>query len=401
MSLFMSNKKNDHSARDSLLGYFYQIRYALYLILKAENEMIFIEKLDDIDFGEEHLIQVKHHREKESLTNGSPDLWKTIGIWSEHLSNGIISVDENQTLALVTTAIAKEDSIAALLRCNDRRNPEEACKRLIQHAKTHKENTDFAAFLSLTDTQQIELARRIKIIDNSPHISKIGGKIKSMLITVDHSFRDAVYERLVGLWEKEVIEHLNNKSIKAIKKYDIESKLSTIAGEYKNDNLPLHHTPDKCHIDIDIENDNRRFVVHLKMIIELEKNRKLLKRAILHFYCANSERVDWLKTEGLIKRFDNNQDEITRYAQRLIEGWEKQIEDVKNNSNYDNFEDLDDKGKKQAGWEIFSKTRMQKIKIRQNVEHEYIMEGNYHILANEDKVAWHPDEAMKIYNSKD
>ncbi len=57
----------DFSAAPSALGYLFQVRYALVLLLRADEPetLISIEKLDDVAFeqnGEpEQLLQLKHH----------------------------------------------------------------------------------------------------------------------------------------------------------------------------------------------------------------------------------------------------------------------------------------------------------------------------------------------------
>jgi hypothetical protein len=85
------------SAIDPSLGYLYQIRYSLYRLLEAdEEEAISIEWVDDIAVEKHGAVnersQLKHQlRGKASLTDSSPDLWKTIRVWSEGVKNGSIN----------------------------------------------------------------------------------------------------------------------------------------------------------------------------------------------------------------------------------------------------------------------------------------------------------------------
>jgi len=401
-----NKSKDKFSARAPYLAYIYQGIYALYLILRSENpnESISIEKLDDIDFSGNKLVQVKHHVNDESLSDGSEDLWKTIRVWSEHLINGHISLNDDLILTLITTAKANEGHIAALLRDDTKRDPVEACKKLCEYAKLHsakhkkdsKLKVAFDTFQEdLTETQRFELVKKIWIIDGSPNISEIPNKIKNMFHGIHPDHRDAVFERLMGWWESEIIKHLKNESSVPISKLEVEQRLADIAYEYGPANLPTRYKHEEC--PINLEQDNRRFVAHLKKVTDLKKsmNRRGLEKAILYFHRASSERSDWLKTTGLLKL-----NEISSYEQRLIDKWEEQVEDVGNSVNGD-FEDLDDTGKKRAGWDIFSKTRSLNIKIRQLVEEEYIMQGSYHILANEDRVAWHPDEILEILSTEE
>lgn len=121
-------KTTDFSAKEPALGYYYQIRYSLYLLLKAKEKgndtEISIEKLDDIaieDLNSTAIFQTKLHiKSVANLTDSSLDLWKTIRVWSDAVRNG--KIDPEKTIfTLVTTAKASDKSITYEL-C---KNPEE------------------------------------------------------------------------------------------------------------------------------------------------------------------------------------------------------------------------------------------------------------------------------------
>ena len=86
---------NSYDASASLLGYLYQCRAALLLALREGRRepdlKIYIERFDDVSFGAENdiykRIQLKHSLStSKSLSDRSPDLWKTLRIWSEGVS---------------------------------------------------------------------------------------------------------------------------------------------------------------------------------------------------------------------------------------------------------------------------------------------------------------------------
>ena len=84
---------SNHQASEQMLGYLYQVRYALALLLENENAdfQISIEKFDDIAFSQDglpkELIQLKHHvRQHGDLTDGSTDLWRTLKVWIDIIS---------------------------------------------------------------------------------------------------------------------------------------------------------------------------------------------------------------------------------------------------------------------------------------------------------------------------
>ena len=84
---------SNHQASEQMLGYLYQVRYALTLLLENDNSdfQISIEKFDDVAFSKDgmpkQLIQLKHHVQRQgSLTDGSTDLWRTLKVWMDVVS---------------------------------------------------------------------------------------------------------------------------------------------------------------------------------------------------------------------------------------------------------------------------------------------------------------------------
>src|SRR5262245_43473014 len=80
------------SAGPQAVGYLHQVRYALYALLRESDEeaAVIIEGLDDVEIREQQgavrLDQLKHHiKGSATLTDLSPDLWKTIRIWSNQM----------------------------------------------------------------------------------------------------------------------------------------------------------------------------------------------------------------------------------------------------------------------------------------------------------------------------
>jgi hypothetical protein len=99
------------SANEPSLGYLYQIRYGLLLIVSELNPEanLLIEKIDDISIERPDSLDVYqtklHINSVANLTNASSDLWKTIRVWSEGIINN--QIDPNNCLFnLITTATA-------------------------------------------------------------------------------------------------------------------------------------------------------------------------------------------------------------------------------------------------------------------------------------------------------
>ena len=89
------NSSNPFAARAPAAGYLYQCRYALLLLLDRckddPDAAASIEKFDDISFDNQgspkELIQSKHHLcSQPDLTDHSPDLWRSLRVWSDGLA---------------------------------------------------------------------------------------------------------------------------------------------------------------------------------------------------------------------------------------------------------------------------------------------------------------------------
>lgn len=171
LSTLVSNMiETDFSAKEPALGYYYQIRYGLYLLLKnRENDEVelSLERLDDIvleDVNSTNLFQTKLHiKSIANLTNVSPDLWKTIRVWSEAIINK--QIDPTKTLfTLITTAKASESAITyEMCKPSESRNNEEILKTLEETSQSSKSDTNkkaYGAFNNLKASQKKALIER-------------------------------------------------------------------------------------------------------------------------------------------------------------------------------------------------------------------------------------------------
>jgi hypothetical protein len=176
------------SAVDATLGYLYQVRSALLWALrrlKSDPEfLVSIETLDDVAFetaggDATDLLQTKHHRKgTASLTDASPDLWKTLRIWFEGYASGQIPPTTN--LYLVTTGIAPDRSAASRLRAAAR-DVVEAQHTLAVTAASSTNQTNqsaYEAYLGATQRVRASVLARVVIIDAAPTIADLDGELR-------------------------------------------------------------------------------------------------------------------------------------------------------------------------------------------------------------------------------
>lgn len=380
--------KVDFSARDQTLGYLYQARYALYLLLSVNEEQeLILEGLDDIVFEDhgnpQELLQLKHHSKTSSLTDSSSELWKTIRVWSEHVANGTVN-PHLVSLTLITTAVASEHSVAAKLRPGENRDPNAVLGELISIAQTSNNislKTAFSSFLNLRNDERKALVDSIYILDRSTNIQDTTEHIKDIIkVAVAREHRDGLYERLEGWWFGKVVAHLRSDTPEPISGFEVNDRIRFIADQFLPNALPIDYLEAKPD-EIDPTTDTRQFVNQLKMIA-IQSPR--IEKAIIDYYRAFEQRSRWVREDLLIG------DELEKYENRLVDEWERFKLAIT-----DDYAEkrIPEPELRSIGRDIYNwMEQTADYKIRPNVTEPYVMRGSYHILADNHppRVWWHP-----------
>ncbi|OQW90478.1 MAG: hypothetical protein BWK78_06910 [Thiotrichaceae bacterium IS1] len=396
---------SDFSASDSLLGYFYQVRYALYLLLgtgksaRLETQLsIQVEGLDDITVYTEtklyELLQTKHIKDtNKKLTDSSKEFWKTIRIWSTYLVEGkICPPDTDIILTLVITSMVSEDSIMSWLRPDNSRNPSraiQAMKDFVASSKAEDKKPAFEAFLALTEAQQMALVSAIQILELSPKIGELEQEIKNLLsLTVRPQHADIFFSELDSWWFTRVVKQLQSES-EVITYQELHQKIQKLRDQYTEDSLPLF---DNLDLTLPENINDYQFVRQLEEI-----GYKRRKEAANY-----THRNKWF-VEGFL-----SDEEISRYEDKLVREWDDQFERFLDDYESDNQYPLDaakDLDLQKIGRDIYNAVSEVDIRIRPKVTEKYIMRGSYHILADKKpaqksddlpKVYWHPKFKVKL-----
>ena len=381
---------NPFSAGASAIGYIYQVRYALYLILMDENieKDISIERLDDVAFETNgtatELIQLKHHTKKTAaLTTGCSDLWKTIRVWSESINSNEIQLP-GTILSLITTGVAPKDSAAYFMKSDLNRNPEKALDILLSFigsSKSKSNETNYSAFLSLCEDKQLALIQAIYIIDSTPNIAEITDLIKKRLsLATRRSTLNALFERVEGWWLNKIIEHLVDNSIGFVSGFEVQDKINDFSDQLSPDSLPIDYYDENPQSLVDVMiNDSLLFVEQLRL---LNLDNKTIEFAIRDYYRAFIQRSRWAKDELLFVS------ELQKYEIKLLDEWDRQFTRI----NRSIHKISDELVLVEKGLEIYDWMSDSQIYIRKNCTEPYVMRGSYHMLADKPNLClgWHP-----------
>lgn len=396
----MATTITDFSAKEPSLGYFYQIKYALLVLLshskELDNPKVRIENLDDIEIEDINILQLLqtklHIKNKANLTDSSVDFWKTIRIWSEYINNGTINLDST-IFNLITTEGIPESSVLHKFKKNITLDSEvlEVIQVLdrIAIASTNKTNEKaYLAYQNLSVENKKNLIKRIRILDNSIGITEINDKIKKELIFSTYpNTIDAFLEILEGWWFRKSIDNLTS-NIDFISSSELQLKIANISDSFQADNLPNHFPLQLEITDEEVENLKERNFLKQLELIKIKANSKTLKLAISDFRRAFEQRSKWLRLHLL------NPDEEEEYDLKLHDYWKNIFDIMSDQAEDKSLDELTELGK-DFYLEQFAKTCPQ-IKIREKFNQDYLTRGSYQILADSKKIGWHPNFRDKI-----
>lgn len=382
---------NLFSAGSSALGYLFQIRYALYLILSETNldKDIRIESLDDVSFEKNgtpiELIQLKHHINKSAtLTNGCSDLWKTIRVWSETLFHQGNLFNEQILLTLVTTGVAPENAATNFMKNDANRDSEKALDLLLEFAEISTNDANkksYEIFKKLSREDQLKLIKSIIIIDQSPNIFDISAQIKLKLaFATRRKTLNALYERVEGWWLSKTIEHLLGNSQSSISGFEVQDIVHDYAEQLHPESLPIDYYELYPDWESEILKGDVLFIEQLKL---LELNKKSIDFAARDYYRAFIQRSRWIKDELLYIS------ELEKYEDKLFDEWDRNFTKATRFISSSS----DEKTLIEKGIEILDWMNDSKNYIRSDCTESYVVRGSYHILANNAllTLGWHPN----------
>ena len=207
------------SAVDATLGYLYQVRSALLWALRRQKSepdfLVSVETLDDVTFetaggNPTDLLQTKHHRKgSASLTDASPDLWKTLRIWFEGHTSGQIPSTAN--LYLVTTSAAPDGTAVSRLRAaaRDLAVAQHALDATAASSTNQTNMSAYAAYLKATSAERTAILNKVIIIDAAPTVADLDGELRQEVYWAAGKEHHAAFlDRLEGWWLRRVLRQL-------------------------------------------------------------------------------------------------------------------------------------------------------------------------------------------------
>jgi hypothetical protein len=377
----------EFSATASALGYYYQIRYALFALLTGElNGGISLETMDDItserDGSPVELIQTKHHvNQTASLADASPDLWKTLRNWSCKILNNEVDPNTVQLLLVSTDNITDNSVVSMLGYTPAQRYVKKALDQLQKVAEESYNKTNAKAyqdFMALTKEQRYLLLESIKVIAASPNIIDIVPKIQRQLaLSTRDEFIEPVYQRLEGWWFDRAIKSMKGAESKVIFFSEVRAMINDISEQFYADNLPIDFLSCVVPEEETLADSQKVFIKQLQLVVVGQPR---IRNAINDYYKAYQQRSKWVR-EDLV-----NINELENYENRLINEWQRRFLIMQENLAEGSIEHE----MKLAGRNLYNEIDENiNICIRPKCNEPYVMRGSYHMLANDLRIGWH------------
>lgn len=384
------------SAVDATQGYLYQVRSALlWALQRQKNEpdfLVSVETLDDVTFetaggNPTDLLQTKHHRKgSASLTDASPDLWKTLRIWFEGHASGQIPPTAN--LYLVTTSAAPEGTAASRLRVVSR-DPIAAQHTLDATAASSTNQSNKSAYdvyLKATSAERTTILSKVIIVDSSPTVSDLDGELRQEVYwAAGKEHHTAFLERLEGWWLRRVLRQLTDATQDRIGSVELEAQMSDLREQFKQEALPIDEDLREFTLDdaTKAAHEESTFVWQMAII---KAGKQRIAAAIRDYYRAFEQRSRWIR-DDLVVGLD-----LHKYEKRLCEEWELVFEAMR--------DDLGDtatsEAQEQAARSVLAWAERMTIPIRPSVTEPFVCRGSLHMLSDEARVGWHPEFRVRL-----
>jgi hypothetical protein len=375
-------------AQEPNLGYLYQIRYGLKLLLKEQNDdaVLLIETIDDISISRPDNIEVYqtkfHVNNPPNISDASTDFWKTIRVWCDLITTG--QVDPDKCLfTLVTTAAASTSSILSKLSQTTikERNVDEIITEMVAVTNTSTNQTNgpaYTAFQALSAENKKKLVKNIIVLDSAESINQAKDDIIASLRLVNKNY-EPLFNRLEGWFLGQVILQLQ-KQRQGIPFRELQQVIWDIADTLKADNLPADFMTSIAGDEAQLSPyRDRAFVKQLNIV---GANAGVINHAISDYHRAFSQASKWMR-EGLI----SPQDQI-EYQVKLQDDWGRKHAAACNIIDGEEDEKTTERGR--SFYQNFYVMNYPLIYIKDRFKETYMVTGSCQMLADTKKIGWHP-----------
>ncbi|MFD8863472.1 ABC-three component system protein [Streptomyces sp. NPDC059590] len=394
----MASPVSPFEASASALGYLYQLRVALQRCVELSRGgiewSVAIEATDDVQAligPHTELTQLKKRADYVRLTDLSTDLWKTIRVWSEAVTEKRIDLAET-SFYLITTAELPEGSAGFFLqpKASGHRDEQAAEALLVQARQSSESKTlakAFEAFDLLDEQRRAELVSRIEVIGDAPRMDEIRADLLGYAtLAVERRFAEPFLQRLEGWFFERASVQMGSPGSDPVTGAEFDELFNDLRNQIGEHNLPID--PDIAALTAvapaATDAADKVFVHQLRLI---DVGAERIGYAVRDWVRAFAQRSRWAN-ENLLRA-----GEIGAYERRLVEEWEARFAEMREDLGE---EATEEEMKREARLIYRWVDREARSRIRTGCEEVFVAKGSYQMLADELRVGWHPDFTARL-----
>lgn len=393
------------SAKGPSSGYYFQFELALlHLALLKKDEKISIEKVDDIakenlKSGQILSIQAKHSivSGQTSFGSTSKDLWKTLTIWADKLSNQTFN-KETEFLAVSNKSIPKnsiawefqdksfEECIIAI--GNLLKRQQQKLEKAKKNGKTGKSIEYTIKIIQTVISKKDELEiiiSNFKIKENINVKNEFLSKVHLDINTSDEKLIEIIYEDFIGWISTKSVQAWKNGNEAQFSKYEFDEKYHTLLQKHSF-SFKYFRNRDEHNVEIPHHKED----TYIQQLKDLDRNREtkedIIKEAIL----------DKIACELEISHIITNTNSFTEHDfLKFEELCEKKWKEVRNKHFIKDLESYSNEELNSIANSIYTEIMYDvKLKFQDTFgfdsNNKYIQNGSFLSLSDYPKIGWHP-----------
>jgi hypothetical protein len=218
------------------------------------------------------------------------------------------------------------------------------------------------------------------VIDGASSITDTDLELRTVVFSaVDRNHLDPFLERLEGWWIRRVLRQLEIPGDRILAE-ELEAQMADLREQFKQESLPI----DEDILDFMLDDVTRAAHANSPFVLQIEiakASKQRIAAAIRDYYRAFEQRSRWLR-EDLIYI-----GEVHQYERRLVEAWDLVFLAMKDEIG----DDATAEAQERAARDVLRWAEQSVIPIRPQVTEPFVTRGSLHMLADEQRVGWHPD----------
>jgi hypothetical protein len=382
------------------LGYVFQCQVALLGIvphaLANEDVAVSLEVFDDVAFQFDEgppqaVIQVHHSiLSDRELIDTSAKLWNTLAIWAGEWEQ--MDAGESRVMTLLTTQPARHGTGLAALT-DLARDDDHALSTFVAVAEdpvgAAGTKNERAAFLALNEVERAAMLRNVRVIDGAPPAVDVRERLE-LLLSPSHETRyvPSMADGLEGRWWPRVVAALaSNGQIRAD---EVRADIDEVRRSLSQTALPILRLEDFSASEL--PDPNLDAALFLRCLHTITVSAARLALAVDDYRRAFAHRSRWAR-RGLL-----GPGEFERYEDELFAQWviacDRMLRTLE--------KDADETARAAAGHDLWDGLEADvRRPLRRDTLDGFIQRGSLHRLAEDQRLAWHPDAAGPIHAALD